>query len=88
MLAAYAESYGPPSADRAAIWTAIGRGIGRAAVLEFAHQLLGDAAIDRSADKQTSEYGSADRREQCYGEMRWGDAWPALHKRLGAGPPQ
>ena len=88
MLAAYAASYAPAAADRTTILTAIGRGIARAAVHEFAHQLLGDAAIDRTADKQTYEYGSAARREQYYGELRWGGAWPALHKRLGGGPPR
>lgn len=69
----------PAKCDRHRAWY---RG---AAVHEFAHQLL---AIDRTGDRQTYEYGSADRREQYNGEMRWGDAWPALHKRLGAGAPQ
>jgi hypothetical protein len=85
MLAAYAESYAPPGADRAAIVTAIGRGVGRAAVHEFTHQLLGSALIDRNEDVRTYEYGSAARREQYYGEMHWGDAWPVLRRRFGRG---
>jgi hypothetical protein len=82
MLAGYAESYAPPDADRATIVTAIGRGVGRAAVHEFAHQLLGSARIDDSDDIQSYEYGSAARREQYYGEMHWGGAWPLLYERF------
>jgi hypothetical protein len=88
MLAAYAESYAPPDADRPTIVAAIGRGVGRAAVHEFTHQLLGSSLIDRNDDAQTYEHGSADRREQYYGDMRWGDAWPALQRRFGVPPPQ
>ena len=84
LLAAYAESYGAADADRATIVTAIGRGVGRAAVHEFAHQLLGTALIDDGDDAQSYEYGSAARREQYYGDMHWRGAWPALYKRFGA----
>jgi hypothetical protein len=83
LLAAYAESYAPADADRATIVTAIGRGVGRAAVHEFVHQLLGNAEFDATQDKQTYEHGSAARREQYYGEMHWGDTWPALQRRFG-----
>jgi hypothetical protein len=84
LLAAYAESYASTEADRATIVTAVGRGVGRAAVHEFAHQLLGTARIDDDADAESYEFGSAARREQYYGDMHWGGAWPVLRKRFGA----
>jgi hypothetical protein len=83
LLAGYAESYAPADAGRAAVVTAIGRGVGRAAVHEFAHQLLGTARIHDSDDQQSYEYGSAARPEQYYGEMHWAGAWPTLCERFG-----
>ena len=76
--------HAPPDADRQEIVAAIGRGIGRAAVHEFTHQLLGrQAPIDASTDIQSYEYGSATRREQYYGQMRWDIAEPLLKQRFG-----
>ena len=86
LLAAYAESYATAEADRAAIVTAIGRGVGRAAVHEFAHLLLGTARVDDDSDPRSYEYGSAARSEQYWGEMHWRSLWPALVRRFGAGP--
>ena len=86
MLAAYADSYAPADADRAAIVAAIGRGVGRAAVHEFVHQLLGSGEIDASKDPSTYEYGSAARKEQYYGPMHWGPARPVLERRLATAP--
>ena len=83
MLAGYAESYASPDADRAAIVVAIGRGVGRASVHEFAHQLLGQRPMDSTGDRQAYEYGSAARPEQYYGEAHWGPAWPELRRRFG-----
>ena len=60
------------------------RGVGRAAVHEFAHLLLGSGRVDDDDDPRSYEYGSAARREQYYGDMHWGRAWPALHNRFGA----
>ena len=74
---AYAEA-----ADRPAIITAIGKGIERAAIHEFAHQLLGTAAL-HSPDRASYEYESAARREQYYGELHWDVAWPVLQRRVG-----
>ena len=83
-LAHGAVVHAPPDADRQAIVAAIGRGIGRAAVHEFTHQLLGrQARIDDSTDVQSYEYGSATRREQYYGQMRWDIAEPLLRQRFG-----
>ena len=84
LLAAYAESYAAAEADRATIVTAMGRGVGRAAVHEFAHLLLGAARVDDDGDARSYEYGSAARSEQYYGDMHWRGAWPELHKRFGA----
>ncbi len=83
-LAHGAVLHAPPDADRHAIVAAIGRGIGRAAVHEFTHQLLGRRVrIDDSTDVQSYEYGSATRREQYYGQMRWDMAEPLLRQRFG-----
>jgi hypothetical protein len=81
MLANRAIAYAPDDADRATIISAIGRGIGRAAVHEFAHQVLGGVPIHATKDIQSYEYRSADRREQYYGKMHWDIAWPILQQR-------
>jgi hypothetical protein len=83
VLCIAAIAYAPPEADREAIIAAIGRGVGRAAVHEFAHQLLGTFPIDDSKDRQSYEYASADRREQYYGELHWDIASAELRKRFG-----
>jgi hypothetical protein len=82
VLAASAIGYAPQDADRGAVVEGIGRGIGRAAVHEFAHQFLPSAAI-HGEDVRSYEYGAANRPEQFYGEMHWDIAWPLLKKRLG-----
>jgi hypothetical protein len=61
---------------------AIGRGIGRAAVHEFTHQLLPTAPIHDSTDVSSYEYQSATRREQYFGELHWDLARPLLQERL------
>ena len=75
-------AYAPKDADRPTIIAAIGRGIGRAAVHEFAHMLLGSAPIHDTADAESYEYDSADRREQYYGALHWDIAWPMLQDRI------
>ena len=83
-LAHGAVTYAPPDADRSEVVAAIGRGIGRAAVHEFTHQLLGrQAPIDDSTDIQSYEYGSTNRREQYYGQIRWDIAAPMLRIKFG-----
>ncbi len=85
LLASYADTFAPPGADRAEIVAAIGRGVGRAAVHELAHQLLGRRAdIHATRDPASYEYDSAARREQYYGDMHWDIAWPLLQRRFGA----
>ena len=86
VLAHNAIEYAPPSASRQDIVAGIGRGIGRAAVHEFAHQALGVdtvAHIDNRTDSTSYEYGNADRSSQYYGELRWTTAWPVLQEKLG-----
>lgn len=81
-----AVAHAPAGATRAAIVDAIGRGIGRTAVHEFAHQLLGSAPVDASEDRSSYEFRSADRPEHFYGALHWTHAWPRLQRRLGIEP--
>lgn len=83
LIAHSAVMFAPPETDREAMIEGIGRGIGRAAVHEFAHQLLGSAPIHNSKDIGSYEYGSAARVEQYYGEMHWDIGRPMLQKRIG-----
>jgi hypothetical protein len=77
-------NHAPADANRDQIIAAIGRGIGRAAVHEFTHQLLGrQAPIDSSKDIESYEYGSTDRRAQYYGPIRWDLAAPLLRQKFG-----
>ena len=84
LLANNAIAHSAADAGRDTMIAAIGRGIGRAAVHEFAHQFLGGTApIHDSTDIRSYEYRSADRREQYYGEMHWDIARPLLERRVG-----
>jgi len=83
VLAHSAIAFAPPDAGRVDMIGAIGRGIGRAAVHEFAHQVVGSAPIHDSTDVRSYEYRTAARPEQYYGEMHWDIARPLLEKRLG-----
>jgi hypothetical protein len=87
LLAAYADSYAPSDAERTTMVAAIGRGVGRAAVHEFLHQLLRSGEFDGTQDPNTYEYGSAARNEQYYGALHWGPARPLLERRFGSAPP-
>lgn len=75
-------AYAPPQATRREILEGIGRGIGRTAVHELAHQLLGTSSA-HSDDDRSYEYDSPDRIGQYYGPIHWSTAWPALEQRLG-----
>jgi len=86
MLAHNAIEYAPPDASRRQIVDGIGRGIGRAAVHEFAHQALGLdnlGHLDNRTDEDSYEYANADRASQYYGELRWTTAWPMLVQKFG-----
>ena len=83
-LAVNAVRYAPPGTTRAGIVEAIGRGIGRSAVHEFAHMMAPDVPIHDTPDPDSYEESNTARFSQYYGEMRWATAWPALRQRLGA----
>jgi hypothetical protein len=82
-LASSAIAYAPADATRAATIEAIGRGVGRAAVHEFTHQILPRAAI-HSPNVRSYEYASAARPEQYFGDMQWDLALPLLRQRIGS----
>jgi hypothetical protein len=83
LLASAALSCAPDGANRREMLDAIGRGVGRAAAHELAHQLLPTAPIHDSTDVASYEYASAGRCEQYFGPMHWELAGPLLKKRLG-----
>lgn len=83
LLAAAALSCVPAGASRADVLSAIGRGVGRAAVHEFAHLLLPTAPLHDTRDRASYEYASAGRCEQYAGAMHWDVAGPLLARRLG-----
>ncbi len=80
-LAGGAVTFAEPNATRESIVEAIGRGIGRSAVHELAHQLLPRTSI-HSADRHSYEFDSASRREHYYGEIHWDLALPLLRDRF------
>lgn len=85
-VASAAAAYAPENATRQDVIRAIGRGVGRVAIHEFTHLFLPRAPIDASADPLSYEYGHAGRREQYYGELRWGFAKAMLLRELGTDP--
>ena len=82
MLASQALSLAPADAGRADIVDAIGRGIGRAAVHEFAHQILPRGPMHITTDERSYEFAFSYRPAQYYGEMHWSVARAALAERL------
>jgi hypothetical protein len=83
LVALKAVQYAPPESSRRTMIEGIGRGIGRVAAHEFAHQILGSAAVHNDADANSYEYPSPDRASQYYGELRWTTALPLLQRKLG-----
>jgi hypothetical protein len=83
VVAAEAIRYAAPNASRQSLIEGIGRGIGRVAVHEFMHQMLGAAAAHNDDDLNSYEYGSPERASQYYGDLHWSTAWPLLHRRFG-----
>ena len=64
-------TYAPPGATRQTIVDGIGRGIGRVAAHEFAHQMINSGETHNPRDENSYEYPSSDRAAQYYGELRW-----------------
>ena len=86
ILAHNAIEYAPAGASRQQIVEGIGKGIGRAAVHEFAHQAPGLdnlSSLDNRTNPDSYEYGNADRPSQYYGELAWTTAWPVLIQKFG-----
>ena len=81
-LAEYAVDLAPPGASRETMVEGIGRGIGRAAVHEFGHQITGQANHDDS-DIDSYEYPYSRRASQYYGELHWTLARGQLLAKLG-----
>jgi hypothetical protein len=75
--------YAPPDATRAGLIEAIGRGLGRGAAHEFAHQFLSGVDLHQTRDRGSYEYYAASRAEQYYGPIHWDTAGPLLMKRFG-----
>jgi hypothetical protein len=82
LVALNAIRYAPPGASRQTIVEGIGRGVGRVAVHELAHQILGVTDLHDS-DQDSYEYASPDRPSQYYGTLHWTTAWPLLLEKLG-----
>jgi hypothetical protein len=83
IVALKAIQYAPSGASRQRMIEGIGRGIGRVAVHEFTHQILGATAGHNDADENSYEYPSPDRASQYYGELHWTIAWPLLQRKIG-----
>ena len=82
-FAAGAIVYAPTGATRDEIVAGIGRGLGRSAVHEFAHQLVKRVELHASRDRGSYEYDAASRVQQYYGPMHWDIAGPQLKERFG-----
>ena len=73
--------FSPEDADRSTVLRALGRGMGRVAVHEFAHQLLPNATVDDNRDPNSYEYDTASQ-VQYFGDMHWNSSARALGERL------
>lgn len=91
-LAALAVGYAPPATTRPQLVDAIGRGIGRVAAHELAHQILPLENFHASRDDTSYDFGAVNRTSQFYGDLHWDLAGPWLEAALGRraaapGPP-
>jgi hypothetical protein len=84
VVADFAVVHAPPDATRVMIVAGIGRGIGRSAVHELAHQIVPNVSLHDSPDPESYEYGSADRFSHYYGVERWGPVGLHLARRYGS----
>ena len=82
LVALKAIQYAPPGATRQTIVDGIGRGIGRVAAHEFAHQMINSGDTHNPVDENSYEFPSPDRAAQYYGDLRWTTARPLLEQRL------
>ncbi|MGE3958019.1 MAG: hypothetical protein AB7H96_14965 [Vicinamibacterales bacterium] len=87
VVARKAIAFAPAGTTRSEVVEAIGRGVGRTAVHEIVHQVLGADSGHNDADPAAYEHGSSDRAAQYYGTLRWTTSLPALQRKLGARVP-
>ncbi|HEX4912345.1 MAG TPA: hypothetical protein VFV51_00235 [Vicinamibacterales bacterium] len=73
--------FAPPRISRSDLVAAIGRGLGRGAVHEFAHQMLANVNLHDGRDRGSYEYYAASREQQYYGPMHWDLAAPLLQRK-------
>ncbi len=78
-----AMAHAPAGTTREQLVTGIGRGVGRVAVHELAHGILGAGAMDNQTDDHSYEYFTHNRPSQFFGELHWSRAWPVLVERVG-----
>jgi hypothetical protein len=75
--------YAPATATRPEIIDAIGRGVGRVAVHELGHQILGPTSAHNDFDDHSYENGTPERAAQYYSELYWTTWKPLLERKLG-----
>jgi hypothetical protein len=77
-------AHAPGGTTREELVAGIGLGIGRVAVHELGHAILGTAgSMDNRTDERSYEYFTHNRPSQYYGELHWAGAWPMLVERVG-----
>lgn len=82
-VARWAMHHAPAGADRSTIIGGIGRGLGRVAAHEFAHEILVGFNFHGTQDRSSYEYETPDRPAQFYGPIHWDTARPLLARKLG-----
>jgi len=82
-LGSQAVANAPREATRAVIVEAMGKGIGRTAAHEFAHQILDHVNLHDTNDPDSYENGISNRPSQFYGRLHWAVAKPHLEAQLG-----
>jgi hypothetical protein len=82
-LGSQAVGNAPRDANRPSIIEAMGKGIGRTAAHEFAHQILDHVNLHDTKDPDSYENGISNRPSQFYGTLHWAFARPLLAKTLG-----
>lgn len=82
-LAALAVGYAPAGTSRRDLVEAIGRGIGRVAAHELAHQILPHGNFHLSTDEASYDFAGANRTRHFYGPLHWDLAGRWLEAALG-----
>ncbi len=86
-LAIMAVEFAPAGTTRGTVVEAIGRGIGRVAAHELAHQILPDRNFHASTDETSYDFADVNRQSHFYGAIRWDLAGPWLRAALGERSP-